>query len=77
MPQSRSRVRGRSMTVDAELDPLLTIEEVSEYLDVTVGTLANWRYRHQGPPFIRSGRVVRYRRKDVRSWLKDNEQPAR
>lgn len=48
---------------------LLTPGQVSEYLGVSAGTLANWRHRGRGPSFLRVGRHVRYRSGDVASWL--------
>lgn len=49
--------------------PLLTPDQVSEYLDVPLGTLANWRYQGRGPAFVRLGRHVRYRATDIAEWI--------
>lgn len=57
-------------TVESEsLSVLMDATEVSEYLGVPRGTLANWRYQHRGPAFVRVGRHVRYRAEDVGRWL--------
>ena len=48
---------------------LLTPAEVSRYLGVPAGTLANWRYQERGPAFLRVGRHVRYRSEDIDSWV--------
>ena len=53
------------------LAQLLTPEEVSTFLGVPVGTLANWRYLGRGPTFVRIGRHVRYRSEDLGSWIDD------
>jgi len=38
--------------------------------EVTEKTLANWRSRRVGPPFVKiSGGTVRYSRKAVAEWL--------
>ncbi|WP_436792822.1 helix-turn-helix transcriptional regulator [Actinospongicola halichondriae] len=50
-------------------DRLLWPEEVAEVLGVPVGTLANWRYQRRGPAFVKVGRHVRYRRRDVDGWV--------
>jgi excisionase family DNA binding protein len=50
-------------------DPLLSPEEVSEWLGVPRGTLYQWRYRRRGPVGIMVGRHLRYRRSDIESWL--------
>ena len=51
------------------LSVLMDPTEVSEYLGVPIGTLANWRYQGRGPAFVRVGRHVRYRAEDVGEWL--------
>lgn len=47
-------------------------ERTGTFLDVPVGTLANWRYQGRGPRFVKVGRHVRYRRSDVEAWLERN-----
>ena len=44
------------------LSVLMDPTEVSEYLGVPIGTLANWRYQRRGPAFVRVGRHVCQRR---------------
>ena len=61
--------------VDVE-DRLLWPEEVAEMLGVPVGTLANWRYQGRGPAFVKVGRHVRYRRRDVVAWIGQHVIPA-
>jgi excisionase family DNA binding protein len=48
---------------------LMTPEEVSDYLTVPLGTLANWRYQGRGPAFVRLGKHVRYRARDLTDWI--------
>jgi excisionase family DNA binding protein len=48
---------------------LLTPAEAAAFLGTTEGTLAVWR--HSGKhriPFVRSGRVIRYRLADLERW---------
>lgn len=52
-----------------ELDRLLTTDEVAEYLQVPRTTLYGWRYHNDGPPSLRVGRHVRYRRDDLDRWV--------
>ena len=56
-------------TTQSSLSELLSAEEVSEYLDVPKGTLANWRYLGRGPAFVRLGRHIRYRADDLAGWI--------
>jgi excisionase family DNA binding protein len=46
-----------------------TIEEVSTFLRVPVGTLYQWRHRRTGPKAAKVGRHLRYNPADVRAWL--------
>lgn len=57
-------------------DNLLSPAALAEYLDVPIATVYRWRSRGDGPPGIRVGRHVRYRRRDVEAWL-DSQAPRR
>jgi excisionase family DNA binding protein len=49
---------------------LLTTQEAAEFLGSTVGTLEVWRSSKRYPiPYIKVGRLVRYRRSDLLAWL--------
>jgi excisionase family DNA binding protein len=50
-------------------EPLLTLLEVAELLNVPVTTLYAWRHKGEGPPGYRIGRHVRYRWTAVEVWL--------
>ena len=52
-----------------EKNRLLTPEEVSAFISIPVATLAQWRYRKCGLPYLRIGRLVRYSQADVESFL--------
>jgi hypothetical protein len=52
-----------------EIDHLLRASAVAEWLGTTEGRLANLRCLGLGPPFIKIGHSVRYRRSDVESYL--------
>lgn len=51
------------------LEPLLSIEELSEYLNVPVRTLYDWRLNGKGPVAVHVGRQLRYFVSDVQEWL--------
>lgn len=44
-------------------------EDLAQQLSVTTDTLARWATRGCGPPRIRIGRRVLYRRSSVEKWL--------
>ena len=49
---------------------LLTTAEAAEYLGTTVGTMEVWRcVKRYALPYVRVGRLVRYRRADLEAWL--------
>ena len=50
-------------------ESLWSVEDVSAYLGVPIGTLYQWRTRRQGPPAYRVGRHLRYDPAKVRQWL--------
>jgi excisionase family DNA binding protein len=50
-------------------DKLLKPAEVAAFLGVPKATLYAWRYRREGPPAVRVGRHLRYRRRDLDQWL--------
>jgi predicted DNA-binding transcriptional regulator AlpA len=52
--------------------PLLTEEEVAEWLDLKKATLARWRWAGIGPTFIKLGGAVRYTRQDVQDYIDSN-----
>ncbi|MFB3921970.1 MAG: helix-turn-helix domain-containing protein [Terriglobia bacterium] len=48
---------------------LLPPEEVSRRTGIRPTTLAQWRYRKTGIPYLRIGRLVRYDAADVDAYL--------
>lgn len=54
-------------------EPLLTIEEVAEYLRVPVRTLYNWRTRNKGPAAYKVGRELRYSSSDLDAWMESQK----
>ena len=54
-------------------DPLMTTQEVADFLGIPKGTLETWRVRGGGPVALRVGRHRRYRREDVDQWLGTRE----
>jgi len=48
-------------------------EDLAQQLSVTTDTLARWAAQGSGPPRIRIGRRVLYRRSSVEKWLSEME----
>jgi len=47
----------------------LTPLETASLLQVTEGTLRQWRYMRKGPRFIKTGRKVLYDIVDIETWI--------
>jgi excisionase family DNA binding protein len=55
----------------ANPNELLNREQTAELIGVAASTLDQWRcYRRHGLPFIRVGRLIRYKRSQIEAWLK-------
>lgn len=50
-------------------EALWSIDELAEYLGVPARTIYAWRYKRLGPPALRLGKHLRFRREDVEAWL--------
>ncbi|MFM0041642.1 helix-turn-helix domain-containing protein [Paraburkholderia sediminicola] len=51
----------------------LTPEQAAEILGVSPYTLSNWRVGKRQPlPYVKLGRLVRYRRADIEAFLSSN-----
>jgi len=66
--QRNDRVPLQTRRMD-NLDPLLSAQQLADYLGVPVATIYTWRYRREGPPGFRAGKHLRYRRHDVERWI--------
>ncbi len=71
MATASTRRTDRVAVVDPpQRRPLGTPNEVSKYLGITTGALAQMRYLGQGPVFQRLGaKTIRYAWEDVDAWL--------
>ena len=49
---------------------LLTAEDVAEWTGLSLDTLAQWRSRKRGMPYLKIGRAVRYHPSDVQEYLR-------
>jgi len=59
----------------AVLSGWITRKDLAQALRVTVDTLGRWEARRVGPPCVRAGRMVLYRRRAVQDWLAAQEMP--
>jgi excisionase family DNA binding protein len=60
-----------SLQIDED-DALLTEVQAAEFLNLSVRTLQAWRVSGSKIPFVRAGRAVRYKVRDLRTWIASN-----
>lgn len=53
----------------AALEPLLSTEELADYLGVPVKTIYEWRTGGHGPCAVRVGRHLKFAVSDVQAWV--------
>jgi len=54
------------------LDEMLTPRQVADYFGTSEAVLAQERYRGIGPTYVRLGRRIRYRARDIADYLDRN-----
>lgn len=70
--EAPARRRARGPNLGDDMEKLLSVEEVAEFLGVPVNTLYQWRHKGTGPTAFRVGRFLRYDPVDVRDWLSEH-----
>ena len=62
-----------SATLSPSCEQLYGVARVCEVWEIPRSTLYAWRTKGQGPKALRLGRHLRYRMKDVETWLQSRE----
>ena len=52
-----------------DLEPLLTINELADYLSVPVSTIYDWRTNAKGPRAYRFGKRIMFGVSDIHAWM--------
>ena len=52
-----------------ELERLLSIDEVADYIGIPKSSLYRWRVSGGGPRAMKVGKHLRFRRSDLEAWL--------
>ena len=67
-------------TVTRDAPAYLRPKEAAQYTGIAEQTLAKWRIKGrpfgEGPPFLKVGRAVLYRRNDLDRWLGEQSTAA-
>jgi excisionase family DNA binding protein len=59
-----------SSAIKIETEPLWTVDDVANYLRLEVGTIRTMA-KEGKLPGVKIGRVWRFRKKEIYSWIKD------
>jgi len=51
------------------LEPLISVDELSDYLGIPVRTIYDWRLTGHGPRGLRVGRHLKFAVSDVAAWI--------
>ena len=69
MPVGWKHTRMQNARMSKAPQSLLTSTQASAFLNLSnPKTLSAWRNRHQGPPYLRVGRLVRYKFENLVEW---------
>jgi len=68
----RGMISMGAVTYTTDIDLLLTETEAATLLNISTRTLQAWRIRTCGPAYIRAGRAIRYRKRDLLAWMEAN-----
>ncbi|MHA3722556.1 helix-turn-helix transcriptional regulator [Leucobacter sp. HY1910] len=60
----------------AQLEPLLDIEELANYLGIPVATIYDWRVRGHGPRAHRLGKHLKFALSDIQTWMAEQREPG-
>ena len=60
------------MQASAQSPEFFDEKRLCALLGISSVTATKWRAKAKGPPFIKVGRLVRYRHTDVDAWLRAN-----
>jgi predicted DNA-binding transcriptional regulator AlpA len=63
---------GAALLISQDPDALLNEHQVAEFCGLSVRTLQSWRLKGEGIRWVRCGRAVRYRRRDIIDWMEKN-----
>jgi excisionase family DNA binding protein len=62
---------GVSMNDKSDLEPLMTVDEVAEWVRLAPGTIRQ-KVKARDIPFVKIGRNTRFRRADIERWIKEH-----
>lgn len=74
MQTNNEDMTGTTTRSEAAHRTLLSIDEVADWLGVSVKTVYSMRDRNQAPPAIKVGRRLRWDAEDIQQWLDEHRE---
>lgn len=65
-------LRNTHTTTRREPEPLLSPQQLADFLDKSIWTVYRWNSLGTGPSYFKLGGTVRYELSDVLAWLDDH-----
>jgi|GEM_PF-1214311 len=59
--------------IQNESDNVMTVNEVAEYLKVSIPTVRKM-ITNKEIPYFKNGQIIRFKRSDINEWLRNNSQ---
>lgn len=63
-------------TLAVGLEPLLSVQELADYLGLPVQTIYDWRVHGKGPRAHKVGKRIRFAISDIRVWVERQREVA-
>lgn len=71
---AEQQLNPNAINFEDDLSGNVTAPIAAMFLGITTSTLAAWRQRNYGPPYIRTGtRIVLYPKADLVQWIENNK----
>lgn len=78
MKKNKIRSKGAvRKAMNSETDFWLCTEEAAAWLDKSLRTLENWRYRGAGPDYYTKAGIVVYKSGDLKKWEEAYNRPVK
>ena len=74
---TKSMTRRRVLLAEIEAGAGYTAKELSALLGISTRQLAQWRFRGQGPDYIKPVGTIIYLKADVERWLQESHRQTK
>lgn len=61
---------------EAGSNPLININEVSQFLGISINTVYSW-VNQRRIPYVKIGRLLKFDRRDIEAWIIERKVPTK